>query len=145
MQKHHRRPDALIEVLHRVQDAFGYLPMEAVRFVSREMRVPPSRVYGVATFYHFFALKPKGKHNCVICTGTACHVRGAQAIVAEVQQHLGLRPGQTTPDGRLGVQIARCIGCCGLAPAIVFDDQVLAKVKPADIVELLRSRVGGPK
>jgi len=145
MQKHGRRPDALIEILHKVQDAFGYLPMEAVRFVAREMRVPPSRVYGVATFYHFFSLKPKGKHNCVICTGTACHVRGAQAIVNEIQQELGLRPGQTTADGKLGVQIARCIGCCGLAPAVVLDDQVLAKVKPGEMVEILRARVGGAR
>lgn len=143
--KHQRRPDALIEILHKVQDAFGYIPMEAMRFVAREMRVPPSRVYGVATFYHFFSLKPKGKHNCVICTGTACHVRGAQAIVQEIEKHLHLKPGQTTADGKLGVQIARCIGCCGLAPAVVLDDQVLAKVKPNEIVETLRTHIGGKK
>ncbi len=143
--KHHRRPDALIEVLHKVQDAFGYIPMDAMRFIAREMRVPPGRIYGVATFYHFFSLKPKGKHNCVICTGTACHVRGAQAIVNEIQKHLHLRPGQTTPDGKLGVQIARCIGCCGLAPAVVLDDHVLAKVNPADIVQTLRVHLGGKK
>jgi bidirectional [NiFe] hydrogenase diaphorase subunit len=143
--KHQRRPDALIEVLHKVQDAFGYIPLDAMRFIAREMRVPPSRIYGVATFYHFFALKPKGKHNCVICTGTACHVRGAQAIVNEIQKHLGLKPGQTTGDGKLGVQIARCIGCCGLAPAVVLDDRVLAKVNPATIVDLLRAHLGGKK
>jgi bidirectional [NiFe] hydrogenase diaphorase subunit len=143
--KHQRRPDALIEVLHKVQDAFGYIPLDAMRFVAREMRVPASRIYGVATFYHFFALKPKDRHNCVICTGTACHVRGAQAIVREIQDKLNLRPGQTTPDGKLGVQIARCIGCCGLAPAVVLDDQVLAKVDPATIVDHLRVHIGGKK
>jgi bidirectional [NiFe] hydrogenase diaphorase subunit len=143
--KHHRRPDALIEVLHKVQDAFGYIPMDAMRFIAREMRVPPSRIYGVATFYHFFSLKPKGKHNCVICTGTACHVRGAQAIVNEIQKHLHLKPGQTTPDGKLGVQIARCIGCCGLAPAVVLDDQVMARVNPSLIVDHLRQHIGGKK
>jgi bidirectional [NiFe] hydrogenase diaphorase subunit len=145
MVKHRHRPDALIEVLHKVQDAFGYIPVEAMRLIAREMRVPPSRIYGVATFYHFFALKPKGKHNCVICTGTACHVRGAQAIVQEIEKHLHLRPGQTTPDGRLGVQIARCIGCCGLAPAVVLDDQVLAKVNPANIVHMLEAHMGEKK
>jgi len=141
--KHGRRPDALIEILHKVQDSFGYLPMDAMRFVAREMRVPPSRVYGVATFYHFFSLKPRGEHNCVICTGTACHVRGAQAIVQEIQQALDLRPGQTSPDGKLGIQVARCIGCCGLAPAVVLDDQVLAKVNPKDLVATLRTHLGG--
>ena len=140
-----RRPDALIEVLHKVQDAFGYVPAEAMQFISREMKIPPSRIYGVVTFYHFFSLKPKGKHNCVICTGTACHVRGAQAIVNEIEKHLHLKPGQTTPDGKLGIQIARCIGCCGLAPAVVLDDQVLAKVKPENIVEILQAHTGGKK
>lgn len=143
--KHQARPDALIEVLHKVQDAFGYIPMDAMKFIAKEMRVPASRVYGVATFYHFFSLKPKGKHNCVICTGTACHVRGAQGIVQEIEKELGLKPGQTTADGKLGVQIARCIGCCGLAPAVVLDDQVLAKVNPKQIVETLRNHIGGKK
>ena len=145
MTKHQRRPDALIEILHKVQDAFGYVPAEAMRFIAREMRIPPARIYGVVTFYHFFSLKPKGKHNCVICTGTACHVRGAPAIVQEIEKGLHLKPGQTTPDGKLGVQIARCIGCCGLAPAVVLDDQVLAKVKPETIVETLRAHIGGRK
>ena len=143
--RHQRRPDALIEVLHKVQDAFGYIPHEAMRYVAREMGVPPSRVYGVATFYHFFTLKPKGKHNCVICTGTACHVRGAQAIVNQIQKHLHLKPGQTTADGNLGIQIARCIGCCGLAPAVVLDDQVLARADPAQVVGLLERHAGGRK
>jgi len=142
--RHQRRPDALIEVLHKVQDAFGYIPMDAMRFVAYEMQVPPSRVYGVATFYHFFSLKPKGKHNCVICTGTACHVRGAQAIIDQIHEHLALKPGQTTPDGLLGVQTARCIGCCGLAPAVVFDDKVLAKVKPEELVATLQQHIGAP-
>jgi len=142
VSKHHRRPDALIEVLHKVQDAFGYIPMDAMWFVAHEMRVPPSRVYGVATFYHFFSLKPKGKHNCVICTGTACHVRGAQTLVIEIQRHLHLKPGQTTPDGQLGIQAARCIGCCGLAPAVVLDDQVLAKVDPETLIDTLRQHTG---
>jgi bidirectional [NiFe] hydrogenase diaphorase subunit len=142
ISKHQRRPDALIEVLHKVQDAFGYIPLDAMRFVSREMRVPPSRVYGVATFYHFFSLKPKGAHNCVICTGTACHVRGAQNLVNEIDRQLHLKPGQTTPDGKLGIQAARCIGCCGLAPAVVLDDQVLAKVEPGALIAALRQHIG---
>jgi bidirectional [NiFe] hydrogenase diaphorase subunit len=141
--KHQRRPDALIEIVHKVQEAFGYLPMEAMRFVAHEMRVAPSRVYGVATFYHFFSLKPRGRHNCVICTGTACHVRGAQAIVDEIQREIGLKPGQTAADGSLGVQAARCIGCCGLAPAVVLDDQVLAKVNPVELVTTLKQHLGG--
>ncbi|MGA1237341.1 MAG: bidirectional hydrogenase complex protein HoxE [Limisphaerales bacterium] len=142
ISKHQRRPDALIEILHKVQDAFGYLPMEAMRYVAQEMNVPPSRVYGVATFYHFFSLKPKGRHNCVICTGTACHVRGAQNLVNAIQSELQLKPGQTTADGELGLQTARCIGCCGLAPAVVLDDHVLANADPKKLVATLREHIG---
>jgi bidirectional [NiFe] hydrogenase diaphorase subunit len=143
MHKHRFRPDALIEVLHTVEDAFGYLPLEVMAFVAHELRVPPSRVYGVATFYHFFSLKPKGEHNCLVCTGTACHVRGAQGLLAQIERHLGLRPGETSPDGKLGLQTARCLGCCGLAPAAVLDGEVLARAAPDDIVDRIRQKMGG--
>ena len=117
---------ALIETLHTVQDVFGFIDDPSMRYVAQALNLPLSKVYGVATFYHLFTLKPKGKHTCVICTGTACYIKGAGALVDGVQQRHHVRPGQTTPDGQLSVVSARCLGACGLAPAAVLDGRVLA-------------------
>lgn len=130
MDKYSRRPDALIQVLHLVQELFGFLPRELMALVSKEMHIAPSRVFGVATFYHFFSLKPKGEHTCVVCTGTACYVKGAQGLLDRVKKIYGLSASETTPDHRFSLDTARCIGSCGLAPAVVFDGQILAKVTP---------------
>ena len=115
---------ALIETLHTVQDVFGYIDDPSMRYVAQALNLPLSKVYGVATFYHLFTLKPKGKHTCVICTGTACYIKGAGELVDGVQQRHHVRPGQTTPDGQLSVVSARCLGACGLAPAAVLDGRV---------------------
>lgn len=141
IDNYQRNPDALIQVFHYVQDIYGYLPLGMIALVSREMHVPPSRAFGVATFYHYFSLKPKGRHNCLVCTGTACYVKGSQKIVDEIEREYAIRPGETTRDRQLGLQIARCIGSCGLAPAVVFDNEILAKVNPAEIGGLLRARM----
>lgn len=130
-----REPHALIETLHTVQEAFGYLDEAALRFVAGTLRVPLSRVYGAATFYHFFTLKPKGKHTCVVCTGTACYIKGASTLLEAVEKTWGIRPGDTTPDGKLSLLTARCLGSCGLAPAAVFDSVVLGKVGPEAMVK----------
>src|SRR5689334_15701850 len=95
-RRHGREPHALIETLHTVQESFGYLDETALRFVAGVLRVPLSRVYGAATFYHFFTLKPKGKHTCVVCTGTACYIKGAGALLNEVEKTYGIKPGETT-------------------------------------------------
>lgn len=137
-----RRPDALIQILHTAQGIFGYLPLNVLQFVSRELKVPPSQVYGVATFYHFFSLKPKGDHQVVVCTGTACYVKGAQKILDELGKQWGLKPGQTTPDGKLGLEQARCIGACGLAPAVVIDEEMQPKVDAAKIDALISAKTG---
>jgi len=137
-----RRPDALIQVLHTAQGIFGYLPLNVLQFVARELGVPPSQVYGVATFYHFFSLKPKGEHQVVVCTGTACYVKGAAKILDALEKEWGLKPGSTTPDGRLGLEQARCIGACGLAPAVVIDDQMQPKVDAAKINAMIQERTG---
>lgn len=142
MMKHRKRHDALIEIMHSVQDVFGYLPVEAMQFISLEMKVPPSKIYGVATFYHFFSLKPKGEHTCVVCTGTACHVKGAQGVINQVETHFKLKAGDTTADGKLGLQTVRCLGCCSLAPVVVLDEKVLANVTADDIVGKVRAQVG---
>src|SRR5436305_9513140 len=123
-RRYGREPHALIETLHTVQESFGYLDETALRFVAGSLRLPLSRVYGVATFYHFFTLKPKGKHTCVVCTGTACFVKGADQLLAAVTREAHLGPGETTPDGRLSLLTARCLGACGIAPAAVLDGAV---------------------
>jgi len=123
----------LIETLHTVQEAFGYLDETALRYVAVSLRVPLSRAYGVATFYHFFTLKPAGEHTCVICLGTACYIKGAPQLVDAVRRELEIMPGETTPDGKVSVLSARCLGSCGLAPAVVYDNEVAGKVTPEQL------------
>jgi bidirectional [NiFe] hydrogenase diaphorase subunit len=133
-RRHGREPSALIETLHTVQESFGYLDETALRFVAVVLRVPLSRVYGVATFYHFFTLKPQGRHTCVVCTGTACYIKGATGLLDAIQKQYGIRPGETTEDNELSLVTARCLGSCGLAPAAVLDGTVHGKLGPDDIV-----------
>lgn len=135
MRRHGYAPNALIETLHTVQEAFGYLEEPALKFVADSLHVPLSKVYGVATFYHFFTLKPQGQHTCVVCMGTACYIKGAPAILEALEKSYGVKPGQTTSDGKLSVLTARCVGACGLAPAVSFDGQVLGKLTADDVLK----------
>lgn len=130
-----REPHALIETLHTVQECFGYLDETALRYVATLLRVPLGRVYGVATFYHFFTLKPKGKHTCVVCTGTACYIKGAPVLLSAIEKSYGVKPGETTADGELSILTARCLGSCGLAPAAVVDGAVLGRIGAAALLE----------
>lgn len=125
---------ALIETLHSVQSAFGFLDTASMRYVAASLDLPLSKVYGVATFYHLFMLEPKGHHACVVCTGTACYIKGAAGLVKAVEQRYGAGPGQTTPDNHLSVLTARCVGACGLAPAVVLDRNVLGKQTPTELL-----------
>ncbi len=122
------RQDALIEILHSAQELFGYLDDDVLIYVGRALRVPLSRVYGVATFYNFFSLKPPGAHTCVVCMGTACYVKGAAAILRAIETARDVAPGETTADGGLSLLTARCLGACGLAPAVVFDGEVTGRI-----------------
>jgi len=140
-RRHGREPHALIETLHTVQETFGYLDATALRFVAVALRVPLSRVYGAATFYHFFTLKPKGKHTCVVCTGTACYIKGAPALLAAIEKSHGVKPGETTADNELSVLTARCLGSCGLAPAAVLDGAVLGKTGPEELLGRIRKEI----
>lgn len=126
--KHQSKGDALIEVLHAAQGIFGYLESDLLLYIARKLKIPHSRVYGVATFYHFFTLKPKGEHTFVLCTGTACYVKGASDIQRAVEHTCGVKFGETTPDGKVSLISARCVGSCGLAPVAVLDDQVAGKL-----------------
>jgi bidirectional [NiFe] hydrogenase diaphorase subunit len=124
MKRHQFRHDALIEVLHTAQQLFGYLELDLLYFIARNLKLPPSRVYGVATFYHFFTLHPKGRHTCVICTGTACYVKGADALLAAVRDETHIESGGTTEDGEISLFTARCLGACGNAPVVILDGMI---------------------
>lgn len=141
IKKENYRPDALIEILHTAQNIYGYLPPEVLAYVTSSLKLPPSRVFATATFYHFFSLKSKGAHNCIVCTGTACYVKGAHAILNELEKKFGIGPGEVTGDEKLGVQVARCIGACGLAPAVVIDNEVQGKAKADDIIAHLSQKM----
>jgi bidirectional [NiFe] hydrogenase diaphorase subunit len=125
---HQASGNALIEVLHAAQGIFGYLEEDLLIYVARALRRPLSQVYGVATFYNFFRLKPAGRHTFVLCTGTACYVKGADRIQKALEHRCGVRFGETTADGLVSLVPARCVGSCGLAPVAVLDDEVAAKL-----------------
>jgi bidirectional [NiFe] hydrogenase diaphorase subunit len=135
MRRYGHQPHALIEVLHTVQESFGFLEDEGLRFVAQSLRVPLSQVYGAATFYHFFTLKPPGRHTCVVCTGTACYIKGAPHLLAAIHDKYGIQPGETTEDGELSLLTARCVGSCSIAPVAVLDKDVVGKLTPASLIE----------
>jgi bidirectional [NiFe] hydrogenase diaphorase subunit len=131
MRRLGNRRDALIEALHSAQEAFGYLDDDALRYVGDSLAVPPSTVFGVATFYHYFTLKPQGEHTCVVCTGTACYINGASEILSAIRANLGIKPKETTEDGKVSLLTARCLGACSLAPAVIVDNEVEGRVDAA--------------
>lgn len=137
------RQDALIEVLHTAQEAFGFLEKDLLIYVAGQLKLPLSWVFGVATFYHFFSLEPQGNHSCIVCMGTACYVKRAAEIVAALQAEYGIEPGQTTPDGELSLATARCLGSCGLAPVLVVDGEVLGRETPENMLVKIRQLVEG--
>jgi bidirectional [NiFe] hydrogenase diaphorase subunit len=139
MRRHQLRGDALIEVLHAAQDGYGWLPPEVLAHVARTLRVPPSRVQGVASFYHLFHLAPPARHVCTVCTGTACHVKRSRALAAAVLAETGLAPGMTAADGSLAVARVRCVGACGVAPVVLFDGVVAGHQEPDAVVARLRA------
>ncbi len=133
------RPAALIEALHAAQEAFGYLDADALHYVGDTLGVPHSRVYGVATFYSFFTLKPQGAHTCVVCTGTACYINGAGEILSSIERRLHVKPKETTTDGKVSLLTARCLGACSLAPAVIVDGDVRGKVSAGELVAQLEA------
>ncbi|MBI5388559.1 MAG: bidirectional hydrogenase complex protein HoxE [Verrucomicrobia bacterium] len=142
MKRYQFKQDALIEVLHKAQELFGFLDEGLLIFIAHGLKLPPSRVYGVATFYHFFKLKPQGAHTCVICMGTACYVKGADKILASLEEDLKIKSGETTPDGKVSLVSARCIGACGIAPAVVYDGVVTARQSADDAFAKVKGWMG---
>jgi bidirectional [NiFe] hydrogenase diaphorase subunit len=135
--------DALIEVLHTAQEAFGYLSEDLLIYTAHQLKLPLGWVYGVATFYHFFSLKPLGEHTCIVCLGTACYVKQAGEIVSKLQAEFGIEAGQTTADGKFSLSTARCLGSCGLAPVLVLDGNVVGRETPDSTVKRVRDLVAG--
>ena len=137
-RRYGREPHALIETLHTVQESFGYLDETALRFVAGSLKLPLSRVYGVATFYNFFSLKPPGEHTVILCEGTVCYMHGARHIGDALEAAFGAAPGETSSDGQVSVAIARCFGSCALAPVLVIDGQVVGNSSPEAAVARVR-------
>lgn len=131
--------DQLIELLHVAQDVFGCLGNDVLAYLARALRLPPSRVLGVATFYHLFVFEQPGDHLGSVCLGTACYVKGADAVLDALVAEHGIQPGETTPDGRLTIRTARCVGSCGLAPVVVLDGEVHSHATPESAREQVRA------
>ncbi|MGA7244489.1 MAG: NAD(P)H-dependent oxidoreductase subunit E [Terracidiphilus sp.] len=137
MRKNGFARHALIETLHTVQSAFGYLDDDSIRFVAKSLRVPLSQAYGVVTFYHYFSLKPPGKHTMTICTGTACYIKGTDKLLASAEKRLGIPQGQTTKDGKISLMTARCVGACGRAPIVLTDGELRGQISSEHLLEQL--------
>jgi bidirectional [NiFe] hydrogenase diaphorase subunit len=138
MRRHGFAPHALIETLHVAQQSFGFLDETTLRYVAAGLRVPVSKVYGVATFYHFFTLKPQGKHSCVVCMGTACYIKGAGQMIKNIEEVAHIKPGETTPGGEVSLLTARCLGSCGLAPVFVFDGQIAGNASNEQVLDQIQ-------
>ena len=128
---------ALMPIMQHAQEIYGYLPIEVQKIIAEQTGIPMSKIYGVATFYSQFNLNPKGKYQISVCLGTACYVKGAGNIMDRVQQYLGIEDGGCTPDGKFSLDSCRCIGACGLAPAMMVDDDVYKQVTPAKLRSIL--------
>jgi len=130
-------PHELINVLHKTQEMFGYLPAEIQEIIAKEMNVSVAKVYGVVTFYSFFTMVPRGEHPISICMGTACYVRGADNVLDEFKKELKVEVGETTSDGKFSLNCLRCVGACGLAPVVLVGDKTYGRVSPEGVKEIL--------
>lgn len=130
-------PSKLMAVMQEAQEIYGYLPFEVQEMIADGMNVPLEKVYGVATFYAQFALSPKGLYNISVCLGTACYVKGSGDVYDRLQQKLGIKGGECTPDGKFSLDACRCVGACGLAPVMTINDEVYGKLLPDDVDEIL--------
>lgn len=141
IRRHGADRHALIEVLHSAQEIFGSLGEDILHYVSNALHLPPSKVYGVATFYNFFSLKPKGRHNCMVCLGTACYVKKAPDILAALEKEFRVPAEQTAADGSLSLGVSRCFGSCSLAPVVILDGVVFGRTTAADVVKAVGGKI----
>ncbi|HEX3029068.1 MAG TPA: NAD(P)H-dependent oxidoreductase subunit E [Clostridia bacterium] len=133
---------ALIEILHKAQNIFGYLPRDVQLFVARKLGIPGAEVFGVVSFYSYFTTKPTGKHVISCCMGTACYVRGADKVIEKIKEVLKIQSNEVTEDGLFTLKDVRCIGACGLAPVVMVDDKVFGRVKVEDVEDIINQYRG---
>lgn len=137
VEEYRAKPGSLIQILHLAQGIYGYLPLDIQRFVAERLNISLSEVYGVTTFYSFFSSKPRGEYTIRVCLGTACYVRGGLEVCKRLSQTLGISVGETTADARFTLEVMRCIGACGLAPALLVNDRVVRQVNPDKLNRVL--------
>lgn len=133
LDRHKRKKSALIAVLQDIQAEYNYLPKEVLLHIRESLNIPLTQIYGIASFYKSFSLKPRGRHMINVCLGTACHVRGGQRILESLERHLGIEVGQTTTDSNFTLEAVRCLGCCGLAPVVTVGDDLYGKMNQVKI------------
>lgn len=138
LKEHKNVQGALMPVLHETQELFGYIPEEAQKRISEVLNIPLAEIYGVATFYSRFTLKPRGKYTISVCLGTACYVKNAQGVLDRLKEELNVESGDTTEDGKFTLEATRCLGCCGLAPVMMINEDVYGKLVPDDIPGILK-------
>ena len=132
----------LMQTLQKAQGIFGFLPIEVQKFISEEMDIPLAEIYGVVTFYTQFSIEPKGKHKIGVCLGTACYVKGSQLVMDKISKELNIKIGCTTEDNLFTLEATRCLGCCGLAPVMIIDDEVYGKLDPKKIPDIIAKYKG---
>lgn len=137
INEHQNSPGSVIPVLRLCQDIVGYLPVELIDYIARGLNLPKSQVYGVATFYSFFSLEPKGRHNIKVCTGTACYVKGIQSVIDRISDTYDVEEEGTTEDRRFSLSAIRCLGACGLAPVAVVNEDIYGDVKADQIIDIV--------
>ena len=145
LKEHDYQESALLEILHRAQEIYGYLDKDLLMDISGSLNLPPSHVFGVVTFYSFFKLKKQGEHVVTGCLGTACYVEGVEQIFEAVEEEFDLKRGSSTADGKLSLLVTRCIGACAMAPNVVVDDEVIGKATKENVIEKIKEVLGGVK
>jgi NADH-quinone oxidoreductase subunit E len=133
------KPGGLIMILHHVQQQFGYIPSDIIAEIAKILNISQAKIYGVATFYHFFKLEKPGKHVISVCTGTACYLKGAEELIGEIKRILDIELGQVSADGKFSLEGVRCLGCCGLAPVVMIDGKIFGRVEPKQIKDILKT------
>jgi bidirectional [NiFe] hydrogenase diaphorase subunit len=145
MKEHNYQESSLLEILHKAQEIYGYLGKDLMMDISQSLNLPPSHVYGVATFYSLFKLTEPGEHIVTGCLGTACYVKGVEEIMQAIEREFKVKRGETTPDRKLSVFVTRCIGACAMAPNMVVDDEVIGKATKERVLEKIKIVLGGGK
>jgi bidirectional [NiFe] hydrogenase diaphorase subunit len=145
LKEHNFQESALLEILHRAQEIYGYLDKDLLMDIAGSLNLPPSKVYGVATFYSFFKLRKPGQHVVTSCLGTACYVKGVEEIIQAIEKEFSLKRGGSTSDGMLSLVATRCIGACAMAPIIVVDDELIPKATREVVIQKIKQAIGGEK